>query len=135
MVRVYRRDLVGYYDTGGYDENGNLKDVAWYAERGYGTSPPTVEERSWEGGTIFMGHDTAQDYGEETTIAQKAATGASGESSTEYGYAVGQSLYKFFPESVLKEFGKAWAKYGDKDMAIGAVRQTPAWKNEFKYLE
>ena len=68
MVRVYRRDLVGYYDTGGYDEDGNLKDVAWYAERAYGTSPPTVEERSWEGGTIFMGHDTAHDYGEETTI-------------------------------------------------------------------
>tara|TARA_R100000008_G_scaffold16018_1_gene7879 strand:+ start:10321 stop:11355 length:1035 start_codon:yes stop_codon:yes gene_type:complete len=134
MVKVYRRDLVGSYDTGGYwtdPETGEkqLKDLAWYQSKGYSTSPPTVEERSREGGTIFMGHDTAEDYGEETTISQ------TGESSTEYGYAVGQSLYKFFPESVLKEFGKAWAKYGDKDMAIGAVRQTPAWKNEFKYLE
>tara|TARA_R100000808_G_C2155005_1_gene166609 strand:+ start:11591 stop:12604 length:1014 start_codon:yes stop_codon:yes gene_type:complete len=57
------------------------------------------------------------------------------ELDTEKGYAVGQALYNMFPENILEEYSKAWAKYGDDGIAMGVVRKTPAWKNEFQHLE
>ena len=56
------------------------------------------------------------------------------QASTDEGKAVGQALHNFMPESVLEEFANQWAESGDRELAIGATRNTKAWKDEYGYL-
>jgi len=52
----------------------------------------------------------------------------------EAGTDVAQALYSFLPDAVIDEFAKAWVESGSPEVALGATRQTQAWKDNFGKL-
>jgi hypothetical protein len=50
------------------------------------------------------------------------------------GYNLATTLFGFMPEEVLKAYAAEWVKSGDSNVAIGATRQTKAWKDNFGKL-
>tara|TARA_B100000214_G_scaffold28092_1_gene18320 strand:- start:1326 stop:2291 length:966 start_codon:yes stop_codon:yes gene_type:complete len=112
MVEVYRKDLATSYTVENAMVNGEFRDLKWYTDRGYTT-------------------DSSVQPGNQGS----ATTGEYSPGSEAKGYGIGASLYKFFPEAVLNNFAKEWAKYGDANIALATTRQTPEWKKEFGYLE
>jgi hypothetical protein len=51
------------------------------------------------------------------------------------GLDTAKVLLQHMPEKIQQEFAKSWVKFGDTNIAKQAVRQTPAWENEFGYLK
>tara|TARA_R100000458_G_C8251401_1_gene228289 strand:+ start:381 stop:1430 length:1050 start_codon:yes stop_codon:yes gene_type:complete len=72
--------------------------------------------------------------GTELSSSEASKTPAD-ERTIDEGLARARALFKFFPESVKKEFAKNWVIYGETALARSATRQTSAWRNEFEYLE
>ena len=50
------------------------------------------------------------------------------------GYNLATTLFGFMPEEVLQAYSAEWVKSGDSAVAIGATRQTKAWKDNFGKL-
>ena len=106
MVKVYRKDLEGFYDVDS-DRAKDLVDNAGYSYT-----------------------EVANDFGGGGTGGEENKPAF----SETKGREIGQALYSFMPGEVLDEFASQWAKSGDPDVAIGATRQTKVWKDNFSYL-
>lgn len=50
------------------------------------------------------------------------------------GMNIASNIFGFMPDDVLKAFSAEWVKSGNADIAIGATRQTKAWKDNFGKL-
>jgi len=84
--------------------------------------------RTAPGGSIYTGTDTADAY------ADTGGT-ASDKSGYQKGLEKANALYAFLPPELLDTFAESWAKYGDANIAMGAVRKSSTWKQKFGYLQ
>lgn len=113
MVRVYRSDLVGYYNV--EDTGKSLDDLR--NEGGY-----TTDYES-------LGKDE-EGIGGAVEGAGTAGTAASREKATN----TAQALYSYLPSSVLDEFINNYINTGDADISIGLTRKSQPWLDNFSHL-
>ena len=130
MVTLYRKDdLEGFEVFDIKDEQGNVIETAReYANRLISTAGYTESYKEAEAGSRDVGGANYTGGGATTNQVDKT------EYSETTGREIGQSLYSFLPPEVLDEFASQWAKSGDADVAIGATRQTKAWKDNYSHL-
>lgn len=129
MVRVYRSDLGFGQGTDGQNYYEVSPERALELEAaGYSTNPNDADAgRSAPGGSIYTGTDTADAYAE--------SSGGTSTSGYQKGLEKANALYSFLPPALLDTFAQSWAKYGDANIAMGAVRKSSVWKQEFGYLQ
>jgi hypothetical protein len=108
LVKVYRKDLEGFYEVS--EERAN----ELISQAGYQLDPVPLD---------FGGGD------EEISTEPTEPTFTVAE-----GKSIGSALYSFLPEAVIDEFAKQWSKSGNADLAIAATRQTSPWKDNYGYL-
>tara|TARA_R100000808_G_scaffold3768_3_gene12943 strand:- start:400 stop:1437 length:1038 start_codon:yes stop_codon:yes gene_type:complete len=130
MVTLYRKDdLEGFEVFDIKDEQGNVIETAReYANRLISTAGYTESYKKAEAGSRDVGGANYTGGGATTNQEDKT------EYSETTGREIGQALYSFLPPEVLDEFASQWAKSGDADVAIGATRQTKAWKDNYSHL-
>jgi hypothetical protein len=130
MVKVYRSDLGFGQGTDGQNYYLVTEDRARELESaGYSTNPADADlGRTAPGGSIYTGTDTADAY------ADTGGT-ASDKSGYQKGLEKANALYAFLPPELLDTFAESWAKYGDANIAMGAVRKSSTWKQKFGYLQ
>ena len=115
MVRVYRSDLVGYYNL--EDTKMSLNDLR---DAGYTTDYQSLGKDEEGIGGASEGGGTAS----------SASTAASREKAT----ATAQALYSYLPSSVIDEFINNFINTGDADISIGLTRKSQTWLDNFSYL-
>lgn len=143
-VKVYRKDLG--YGQGHGGSNYYLvteTEAQNLAKWGYTRSEQEANVgRADPGGSIFIGTDTAANYGGASNLSTGATDDtntSSGDAVSDAQYAAGmeraKALFKFLPEAIQSEFAKAWVKFGNVELAKSATRNTQPWKDEFGFLE
>ena len=109
-----------------YDKSGNAKQVQ------SGTRYSDID--NFAGKSELQRHLDSKEWS-----LNKPTSTASNNLTNSYNYQKGmetaKAIYYYFPEAVMKEFAKAWVKFGDAETAAAATRQTGAWKDEFGYLQ
>ena len=87
------------------------------------------------GVAIAEGLKNTYDPGAVSTEAAGATTSVGTENLLSEGTEVGKALYGFLPDEVREEYARQWVKSGDRAVALGATRNTPAWNKHFEYLK
>lgn len=108
-----------------YDKNGNAKQVQ------SGTRYSDVD--NFGGKSELQRHLDSNEW-----FLTKPTTTNTTQATSGFSYQTGldraKTLFSFFPEEVMKEYAKAWVKFGDAELSATATRQTGAWKKNFDYL-
>lgn len=103
---------------------------------GYGDDGSSIADALLGGGVaIAEGLKNTYDPGETSIEAASATTSVGTENLLSEGTEVGKALYGFLPSEVREEYARQWVKSGDRDVALGATRNTPAWNKHFEYLK
>ena len=132
MVRVYRKDLGFGQGTDGQNYYEVSEERARELEAvGYKRNPAEADVgRADPGGSIFTGTDSPDFYADSPNTSAP---------NVDFGYQKGlekaSALYSFLSPNLLETFAQSWAKYGDANIAMGAVRKSNTWKQEFGYLQ
>jgi hypothetical protein len=132
MVRVYRKDLGFGQGTDGQNYYEVSEERARELEAaGYSRNPADADVgRGDPGGSIFTGTDSPDFYADSPNTSAP---------NVDFGYQKGlekaSALYSFLSPNLLETFAQSWAKYGDANIAMGAVRKSNTWKQEFGYLQ